>query len=90
VLRQYSARKTLPGEFMTQSLVLGFPLPVAIAFGALLAVLAMLARLLVPLRKPAPLRQPERSYHFVFDPDPSPLPASAEAMVATETVDEFQ
>ena len=60
---------------MTQSVVLGFPLPVAIAFGAVLVVLAMLARLLAPLRKPVPLRQPERSHHFGFDPDPAPLPA---------------
>ena len=72
---------------MTQSLVLGFPLPVAIAFGALLVLLAMLARLLVPLRKPVPLRQPERSYHFGFDLEPSPLPA-ADAMLAMETVEE--
>jgi len=74
---------------MTQSVVLGFPLPVAIAFGALLVGLAMLARLLVPLRKPVPLRQPERSCHFVFDPDPSPL-AAADAMLALEAAKERQ
>jgi heme A synthase len=48
--------------FMSQNLFLGFPLPVALALAALVLILLALARVLMPLRKPVPVRiPPERA-----------------------------
>jgi len=43
---------------MSQNLILGFPIPVALAAGLALLVLLVLARILVPMRKPVPVRMP--------------------------------
>lgn len=43
---------------MSQNLILGFTLPVALAAALALLVLLVLARILVPMRKPVPVRMP--------------------------------
>ncbi len=43
---------------MSQNLILGFPIPVALAALLALLVLLVLARILVPMRKPEPVRMP--------------------------------
>jgi hypothetical protein len=43
---------------MSQNLILGFPIPVALAALLALLVLLVLARILVPMRKPVPVRMP--------------------------------
>jgi hypothetical protein len=47
---------------MSQNLLSDFPLPVALALAALVLVVVALARALAPLRKPAPIRQPEPDF----------------------------
>jgi hypothetical protein len=47
---------------MNQNLLSDFPLPVALALAALVLVAAALARVLAPLRKQAPIRQPEHDF----------------------------
>ena len=43
---------------MSHNLFLVFPLPVTLAFGAMVILLVMLARLVAQLCKPVPVRQP--------------------------------
>jgi hypothetical protein len=47
---------------MNETLLADFPLPVALALAALVLVAAALARALAPLRKPAPIREPEHGF----------------------------
>jgi hypothetical protein len=47
---------------MNQNLLSDFPLPMAMALAALVLVVVALARVLAPLRKDAPIRQPERDF----------------------------
>lgn len=57
---------------MSQKLILGFPIPVVLAFGLLVLVLLALARVLAALRRPAPVRmprQPVRERSEAFDRD---------------------
>ena len=43
---------------MSQDLVFGFPIPVVLAFGALVLVLLAVARVLVAMGRPVPVRDP--------------------------------
>jgi len=46
---------------MNQTLFFGFPIPVALAFCALVLLLLAVLRTLAVLRKPAPVRMPAQS-----------------------------
>jgi hypothetical protein len=53
---------------MNQELLLGLPIPVALALGAALGLGLAVAGVLASLRKPAPLRPPERARIEAIDP----------------------
>jgi hypothetical protein len=54
---------------MSQSVLLGLPLPVTLAFGALLLVSMIVARVVTALRKPAVVRQAEPSFRASTEAD---------------------